>query len=113
MNMWAYRLADVRMHMNDVFMIALMTGWMLLFTSHGNMLVIGAFIAFVLVCIRYQLFVDDRQYLNGMIPHHSMAILMSQRIKDKTRDPRVRALAEQIIQSQEDEIRIMNELLSK
>jgi hypothetical protein len=44
----------------------------------GSCIVIFSFYA-----IRTQLFISQDQYLLGMIPHHSMAILMSKRLLDK------------------------------
>ena len=54
---------------------------------------------------RLQTFVDDQAYMNGMIPHHSIAILTSERAH--LEDPRVRALADSIIEAQRKEIEEM------
>ena len=59
---------------------------------------------------RSQLFVDDEAYMNGMIPHHSIAILTSERADID--DVRVRELADQIIKAQRKEIKEMEWLLS-
>ena len=48
-----------------------------------------------------------------MIEHHSMALLTSQEILKKTDDYDVSKLAKNIIQTQEDEIKIMRRLLEK
>jgi hypothetical protein len=61
--------------------------------------------------LRDQIGINDTQYLNAMIQHHSSAILTSQQILKKTDDQQVRDLALQIIRSQENEIDIMNRLL--
>lgn len=58
---------------------------------------------------RSQLFVDDEAYMNGMIPHHSIAILTSERADID--DVRVRELADQIIKAQRKEIKEMEWLL--
>lgn len=58
---------------------------------------------------RSQYFVNDDEYMNAMIPHHSIAILTSSRADIE--DIRVRELADQIIASQEREIREMNWLI--
>ncbi|MCW4469796.1 DUF305 domain-containing protein [Flavobacterium sp. MFBS3-15] len=55
--------------------------------------------------IRQQGGVSDRQFLKSMIPHHASAILMSE--EADLNDPEVRALARQIIESQQEEIRQM------
>ena len=62
---------------------------------------------------RNQVAINDAQYLEGMIEHHSMALLTSQEILKKTDDYNVSKLAKNIIQTQEDEIKIMRELLEK
>ena len=59
--------------------------------------------------MRNQTTISDVDYLRGMIPHHSIAILTSERAQIK--DPRVRKLADDIIEAQKEEIRIMKELL--
>ena len=59
--------------------------------------------------VRSQATVDDVAYMKGMIPHHSIAILTSQRARIS--DPRVRTLADQIIESQKREIAEMNALI--
>ncbi len=58
---------------------------------------------------RSQLFVDDEAYMNGMIPHHSIAILTSERADID--DVRVRELADEIIIAQRKEIKEMEWLL--
>jgi uncharacterized protein (DUF305 family) len=58
---------------------------------------------------RSQTFVDDQAYMNGMIPHHSIAILTSERADID--DVRVRELAEEIIEAQRKEIAEMKWLV--
>ena len=60
---------------------------------------------------RKQVWVNDRQYLEGMIEHHSMAILTSKRILEKTDNYNVAKLSKDIIQTQEDEIKKMRGLI--
>src|SRR3546814_9996016 len=48
--------------------------------------------------VRSQQTVDDVSYMKAMIPHHSIAIMTSERAK--IRDPRVRKLADGIIEAQ-------------
>ena len=52
--------------------------------------------------IRSQETVGDLAYMKAMVPHHSIAIMTSERAH--IRDPRVRRLADQIIEAQEREI---------
>ena len=59
---------------------------------------------------RSQFFVDDEAYMNGMIPHHSIAILTSERADID--DVRVRELADRIIEAQRKEIKEMDWLLN-
>jgi hypothetical protein len=61
---------------------------------------------------RNQIQITDKQYLEGMIEHHSMGIFTSEEIVNKTNDYNVAKLAKNIIQTQKDEINIMRELLS-
>lgn len=62
---------------------------------------------------RKQVAIDDKQYLEGMIEHHSMGIFTSEEILKKTDDYNISKLAKDIIQTQQDEIRIMRELINK
>ena len=59
--------------------------------------------------VRGQVTVGDVSYMKAMIPHHSIAILTSERAR--IADPRVRKLADQIIKSQREEIREMKALI--
>jgi hypothetical protein len=60
--------------------------------------------------VRTQATVDDVAYMRAMIPHHSIAILTSTRARIE--DPRVRKLADGIIETQEKEIGEMKRLIS-
>ena len=59
--------------------------------------------------VRSQATVDDVSYMKAMIPHHSIAILTSERAH--IRDPRVRRLADGIIDAQKREIGEMKNLI--
>jgi multisubunit Na+/H+ antiporter MnhB subunit len=59
---------------------------------------------------RSQTFVDDQAYMRGMIPHHSIAILTSER--SDIDDIRVRELANGIIEAQRREIGEMEWLIA-
>jgi FlaA1/EpsC-like NDP-sugar epimerase len=61
------------------------------------------------VFMRYQTTIDDVDYMEAMIPHHSIAILTSERAKIS--DPRVRELADEIIEAQKKEIAEMKKLI--
>jgi len=62
---------------------------------------------------RKQIAVNDKQYLAGMIEHHSMALQTSEEILNKTDDYNIAKLAKNIIQTQTDELREMEDLLRK
>lgn len=57
--------------------------------------------------IRNQIFINDKQFELSMIEHHEMAIVMANKIKQKTLDPQLLQLANNIIQSQQQEINFM------
>jgi hypothetical protein len=59
--------------------------------------------------VRSQITVSDTDYMEGMIPHHSIAILTSERAQID--DPRVRELADEIIEAQRREIKEMEWLI--
>ena len=61
--------------------------------------------------VRSQRTVDDVSYMRAMIPHHSIAILTSERAQ--IRDPRVRKLADEIIEAQRREISEMKQLIAE
>jgi hypothetical protein len=60
--------------------------------------------------VRSQATVGDVAYMKAMIPHHSIAVLTSERAH--IRDPRVRELADSIIEAQVREIDEMNALIA-
>ena len=60
---------------------------------------------------RNQVYIEDRDYLNEMIEHHSMALLTSEEILQKTKSERVKRLAENIISTQQKEIDYMRQIL--
>jgi hypothetical protein len=72
----------------------------------------GAVIVFAgsLWLVRSQATVGDVAYMRAMIPHHSIAILTSERAN--IRDPRVRELADGIIEAQRREIDEMETLIA-
>lgn len=78
---------------------------------------IGILIASALVfagslfMVRSQTAVGDVAWMRAMIPHHSIAILTSSRAE--LEDPRVRQLAESIIDAQEREIGEMKALIQE
>jgi len=86
------------------------------FIYHGKMNKIIFAIGIILTIIttfiiRSQIFVNDNQWLRRMISHHSTALTTSHKIKNKTQNPELKQLAEDIINTQEKEILQMKQLL--
>lgn len=75
-------------------------------------IVIGSVVVFAisLYLVRSQETVGDVSYMKAMIPHHSIAIMTSERAH--IRDPRVRKLADGIIEAQVREIGEMKQLIA-
>lgn len=116
MNVWVDSVYDIRLSMNDAYMISLMVGWMLFFMAllDRHFIVLGvstALIIFTLTAIRFQLLIDEKQYLRGMIPHHSMAVHMSRRMLAKSNT--ISHLLNGIIASQNKEIDYMKSKLKE
>ena len=72
---------------------------------------IGAAVIFAgsVYMLRSQRTVDDVAWMQAMIPHHSIAILTSERAQIS--DPQVRELADEIIETQRREIALMQDLI--
>jgi magnesium-transporting ATPase (P-type) len=64
-----------------------------------------------LYLVRAQKPVDDLLWMRAMIPHHSIAILTSERADIK--DPEVKRLAESIIKAQRKEIEEMKQMIKR
>lgn len=82
--------------------------------SDGRMnlaIYLGSLVVFLvaLFLVRSQTTVQDVSYMRAMIPHHSIAILTSERAEIE--DVRVRELADEIIEAQRREIKEMNWLI--
>lgn len=70
-----------------------------------------AVFALSLFLVRSQTTVGQVSYMKAMIPHHSIAIMTSERAK--ITDPRVRELADEIIDAQRREIAEMRYLIEE
>ena len=75
-------------------------------------IIIGCLVGFFIYLYRTQKYITDKEYVKEMIEHHSMALLTSNKILEKTDNYNVSKLAKNIIQKQEDEIRDMKGLLT-
>ncbi len=114
MNMWVHNVSEIRIQINDIYMGIIMTGWMFflmgIFYSFNNLIWIGlSTILLSFYFIRNQIFVNQYEYLKSMIPHHSMAIFMSEKIKEKNviQDKEISDLVSNIITKQQEEIVLM------
>lgn len=72
--------------------------------AKNRLIAVGCVAVFVgtLAMVRNQALVNDTRFMESMIPHHSIAILVSERANLK--DPEVRTLADSIISAQKREI---------
>ena len=78
-----------------------------------NLVIVGVALALMAggyTLSRSHVLVDDTAYMKGMIPHHSIAILTSERAGIE--DVRVRELADGIIAAQREEIKEMDWLIA-
>ena len=117
---WADKWSDIRLSINDFYMALLMTGWMFLLQGVAMRQTNYAFIGLVLVvaslyAIRFQILVTQDQYLEGMIPHHSMAVFLSKKQIEKSgNDEKILGgLPFSIIKGQDKEIVWMKQMLQK
>ncbi len=55
--------------------------------------------------------VDDNQWLKRMISHHSTALTTSEKIRERSKNKQVIKLADEIIDTQEREIKQMKNLI--
>lgn len=97
-------------------MAAIMLGfmWGMHPNRRANFFILGASaIVFggALWLVRSQETVDDLAYMKAMIPHHSIAIMTSERAH--IRDPRVRLIADRIIDAQIREISEMKREIAR
>ncbi len=95
-------------------MMAIMLAFMLsMYRNNAVNLGIFAGAAALLIAavwlVRSQVTVTGVDYMEGMIPHHSIAILTS--VRAQIEDPRVRDLADEIIKAQRREIKEMEWLI--
>jgi hypothetical protein len=111
--------SETRAYMS-LLMGAIMAVVMLTFmlTTHPDWRInVGIYVISILIfvlalwLVRSQRTVDQVSYMRAMIPHHSIAILTSERAQIS--NPRVRKLADQIIESQRREIEEMKTLIDE
>ncbi|SDY67632.1 DUF305 domain-containing protein [Hymenobacter psychrophilus] len=88
--------------------------WSMYPDKRRNALIMGgSLVVFVVVTVmvRSQTFIGDTLWMKAMIPHHSIAIMVSKRAD--IQDPEVRQLADDIIEAQEREIKQMQQMLAR
>jgi len=118
-----YQLSHVWFSQTRMFMTLIMSGCMslvmLFFMRHmykdrraNTVIVVGGIglIGLGLWLVRSQVTVGDVAWMEAMIPHHSIAILTRERAR--IADPRVRKLADGIVQTQRREISEMEFLIN-
>lgn len=110
---WSQTRAWMALYMGAV-MALIMLGYMLgMYRNNtANIAVLVLSVAVFggsLYLLRSQRTVDDVAWMKAMIPHHSIAILTSERARID--DPRVQMLADQIIETQRREIAEMEALI--
>jgi peptidoglycan/LPS O-acetylase OafA/YrhL len=112
-------LSNTRTYMS-ILMVAPMAVSMLLFMwpmymnkklNYGIVAIAIVAFASCYYMLRNQVLIKDVAYMKAMIPHHSSAIMVSQ--KANLQDPETRKLAEQIIESQKREIDQMKKIIKR
>jgi uncharacterized protein (DUF305 family) len=87
--------------------------WSMYQNRRANIAIIAGSIAVFAVSlffVRSQATVGDVSFMKAMIPHHSIAVMTSSRAH--IRDPRVRKLADSILEAQVREIAEMKQLIA-
>jgi steroid 5-alpha reductase family enzyme len=81
--------------------------------SSTKYIIIVILLGLFIYLYKKQVAINDKQYLEEMIEHHSMALLTSEEILKKTDSYNVAKIAKNIIQKQKDEIREMKDVANK
>jgi len=122
MNILAYRLSDLYISLTLFYGGLLMASNMIwaheivhyLSMGHFNMSVFlfGVILSIIVtIILRQQFLVEDKQWLRRMISHHSTALTTSNKIYNKSNNPKILKLANKIINTQEKEITLMKNML--
>lgn len=118
------KFANVFPSLNQFYMAGLMTAPMILIellfmqamygNKKWNIIIMGlSIIALIIfwIFIRQQFFINDKQFIKSMIPHHAGAILMCE--KAAIQDPEIKNLCDKIKTSQQNEINQMKDILER
>lgn len=115
---------NVYNNLNKFYMAVIMTAPMVVFEvllmkamyqnkTLNTIIIVGsvAALAIFFLFIRQQTAIYDKQFLRAMIPHHSSAILMCQQAK--LTDAEIQDLCKSIIESQQEEIDQMKDIMQR
>jgi hypothetical protein len=80
--------------------------------SYFHYTYLGSLLVVFIYLYRNQTYIQEKDYLSEMIEHHSMALLTSEEILQKNISDNIKRLAENIIQTQEEEIKYMKNYIS-
>ena len=123
MNILAYRFDDLFLSLTLFYGGLLMASNMIWaheivhYFSYGSLNYFTFFFGIILSVIisifllRKQLLVNDKQWLKRMISHHSTALTTSKIIAKKTKNRNIKKLANEIINVQEKEIKLMKSMI--
>ena len=123
MNILAYRFSDLYVSKTLFYGGLLMASNMIwgheivhyLSMGHFNILVFffGVILSFAvsILLLRQQFLVDDKEWLKRMISHHSTALTTSHKIYNKTNNIKIKKLSKKIIDTQNEEIKIMKSMI--
>ena len=109
------KIGNITNSVGKAYMSSIMGLIMVLLMNHkANMrqlAIIGGLLIAVLFLYKIQFGINDKNYLNEMIEHHSMALLTSEAIVKKTNNSYVADIAQRILNTQEKEIFEMQNLI--
>ncbi len=119
-----YKFDDIKFSLGKIYMSLIMASLMVLLEvfmhdiymnhfSYNYYIVFTLFLFLIIYLYKNQIKINEREYLKEMIEHHSMALVTSSKILEKTNNQDVKKLAENIIKSQSQEINLMNQLIKK
>jgi len=123
MNVLAYRFSDLYFSMTLVYGGILMAFNMVWTHEIVHYISIGKFNAYIFLIgiilsilvtiflLRGQYGVNDKQWLKRMISHHSTALTTTNIVLKRTTDPKIKKLGENIVKTQEKEIKLMKSYL--
>ncbi len=116
--------ANVYPNLNQLYMAGIMTVpmliiefflmWSMYNNTRLNMLImVGSLAIFVLLIlfVRKQMAISDKEFLKSMIPHHGAAILMCE--QTSLQDPEIQELCKNIVSAQQSEINFMKMKLDR